>query len=290
MLNNQLEQRDALLTIACGRQKVGKTYRTMQELIKYVMDDPRVGRKGRKVLIFDTNGEYPNIPSIDFDISKAYEKNVDEKDIVRHITAWNRIEIRRIIPFRKDGNPMDIADKQKTGELLLKHFRGGLLLFEDMLSWSLGAKSIALIGNITSKRHRSQDIVIHLQSMNRIDPVLFENVDIVRMHQDEGRLDLIEKKVNNVECLKVAIKCVELGSLTNKYYFQYWHYKTSKISGSNLTKKLMYDACIEAAKGDKNILRRYMPISASLKNEKAVNDACVKFANMAISKYYGNEK
>jgi hypothetical protein len=285
----EVEERDAYLLIACGRQKVGKTYRTMQDLRAYVMDDPRIRRKGRKVLIFDTNGEYPDIPSIHFDIAKAFDKNANELEIVSHIVNWNRVEIRRIIPFRVDGNPMDIADKQKTAELLLKHFRGGLLLFEDMLSWSLGAKSIALIGNITSKRHRSQDIVIHLQSMNRIDPVLFENVDIIRMHQDEGRLDLIEKKVNNPDILKIATECVKLGSMQNQYYYHYWHYKLSIITGVNLTKKLFQTACFEVAKKDKNIIKRYMPISGSLKNEKQVTDACNRFVQDSM-KYYGNPK
>lgn len=286
---SQVEERDAYLMIAVGRKKVGKTYRTMQEIKSYVMDDPRIGRKGRKVLIFDTNGEYPDIPSIHFDISLADQKDYNELEIVKHITNWKRIEVRRIVPSRVDGNPMDIRDKQKTAELLLKHFRGGMLLFEDMSSWSLGAKSIALIGTITTNRHKSQDIIIHLQSLNRVDPALFENVNIIRMHNDEGRMDLIEKKVNNVELLKIATKCVELGSDNDKYYFHYWMYQESRLVGGKLTKELFYKSAFEVARTDAKILKKYMPISGSLKNEKQVEEACKKFADYSM-KWYGNKK
>ena len=41
------------------------------EIAQYVQSDVAVGRKGRKVLVFDINGEYTDYRTIDYDVTEA---------------------------------------------------------------------------------------------------------------------------------------------------------------------------------------------------------------------------
>jgi hypothetical protein len=277
------EKRDAYVYIATGMKKVGKTYRTMQEVKAYVMDDPRNGRKGRKALIFDTNMEYEGIPSIDFDIQKE-----NEMEVVKHVVNWDRVEIRRVLPFRKDGMEMNVREKQRTVELLLKYYRNGLFVIEDLNSFSLGARSIEMIGTITTNRHKSQDIIIHLQSTHAIDPRLYQNLNILRMHQDTSPIEKISKKVDNFELYQIAKECVEIGYTDNRYFYVYIENQFQKINGNCLTRQIFTDACKEVAKRNPKILKRFLRLSDKL-NEANIEKAATMYAHQSM-KYYGNSK
>ena len=52
------KSREAGMMAVTGIQGVGKTYRNMHIIADYVKDKPKTRVKGRKCLIFDTNGEY----------------------------------------------------------------------------------------------------------------------------------------------------------------------------------------------------------------------------------------
>ena len=51
-------EREAGMMCTTGVQGVGKTYQNMHIISKYVTDKIATKVKGRKVLIYDTNGEY----------------------------------------------------------------------------------------------------------------------------------------------------------------------------------------------------------------------------------------
>ena len=48
-------ERQPMIMLVCGETGVGKTYRNKQEIKHYMMDHLVMGKKGRKVLAFDTN-------------------------------------------------------------------------------------------------------------------------------------------------------------------------------------------------------------------------------------------
>jgi hypothetical protein len=52
--------REPQLIIATGTKGVGKTFKTCQLIQEYLTPDIKIGKKPRKVLIFDANGEYSN--------------------------------------------------------------------------------------------------------------------------------------------------------------------------------------------------------------------------------------
>ena len=53
-----MAEREAGMMITTGVQGVGKTFQNMHVIKDYVKDKFYVKVKGRKCLIFDTNGEY----------------------------------------------------------------------------------------------------------------------------------------------------------------------------------------------------------------------------------------
>ena len=50
-------ERQPMIMLVCGETGVGKTYRNKLEIKHYMMDHLAVGKKGRKVLAFDTNDD-----------------------------------------------------------------------------------------------------------------------------------------------------------------------------------------------------------------------------------------
>jgi hypothetical protein len=58
MANEKADLRECGMMCITGIQGVGKTYQNMHLIAKYAMDKIYNQVEGRKVLIFDTNGEY----------------------------------------------------------------------------------------------------------------------------------------------------------------------------------------------------------------------------------------
>ena len=54
----EIKSREAGMMAITGIQGVGKTYQGMHTIADYVRDKPQTKVRGRKCLIFDTNGEY----------------------------------------------------------------------------------------------------------------------------------------------------------------------------------------------------------------------------------------
>jgi hypothetical protein len=217
-----MAEREPYVYVGTGQKGVGKTYRTLEEAKIYILDDRKNGRKGRPVLIFDTNNEFPEIPSIHFDITlekpesranpKRKVKDVDR--IAHNVCVWSqkvyegklKASIKRIVPFKKNGEEMTPSEKSATAGILLKKFRNGMLWLEDMNNYVLGAKSQEVIGAITTNRHRSQDIIVHFQSLSALDPRFIQNINIIRMHCQVDGLNRIKNKVPNLELWEIA-KC-----------------------------------------------------------------------------------
>jgi len=211
-------KREASLTIVPGKKGVGKSFETTKELIEY-------SRKlKRKVLILDVNGEYTQFQPITCD-----DKNINL------FTIQKKIEIRRIVPFKNGGVKTLEELKQDLG-VLLRCFRGGLLLLED-LTYILGdSLDQEIIGAIVVIRHKGVDLIVHFQSLGKCGhPKLVANMNYLRYHCVEDSVQYHRNKfVGKIEILKIteAISKNRVESalmLQRDYELKHKDYKTNPI-------------------------------------------------------------
>ena len=179
-----MEEREPKLIVAVGRKGVGKTYTTNQLLQKYVMGNPALGVWPRRVLIFDVNDEFEQVRALRI------------ADVMK-FSAHPKIEIRRIRPFLDDGRPMGINDLQEALTKILYGFRNGLLLVEDINKYLSDHLPQDLIGKIVSARHSDLDIITHFQSIGRITPKIWQNVNAIRYHKNTDSVERHKNKFEN---------------------------------------------------------------------------------------------
>jgi hypothetical protein len=219
-------ERNPSIMIATGQQGVGKSYRTEQELEDYIR-----AHGNRPVIIFDVNNEYTKYKSIEWDISltKPVQKGKKPEPNERAIAAtlvnyWTscrsgkmKPEIRRIVPYKTNRDQMSTTEKVLTYTTLLKYAKNCAVLLEDMHTYTMRANSADTIGSLLNKRHRNQDIIIHTQSLDRIDPLLFSQAEVVRMHHQPSSIKRIAYKLPNPELFSIA-KAIVDNEYGNKSY------------------------------------------------------------------------
>lgn len=249
------EYRESFIFLATGTRGVGKTYQTKREIESYVMNDPKLGRRGRKVLIFDTNGEadYKQYKSVYFDVRPCMNKediSVGEAESAKYIKQLTAIEIRRVTKYRPDGEEMSLDEKMKTAAVLMRNYKTGLLLLEDINNYVVGMQSKDFISSLTTNRHKNQDIIIHLQSLSAIPPRLWQNLDVIRIHHQADPFFKIKEKCNNFEILAIIEVLINMQYHSgNKYFFVYFynHRNKFKIPFGNEKERInMFNEACEA--------------------------------------------
>ena len=126
------KSRQPMLTIVCGETGVGKTYRNRNEARLYLKDNSTTGKAGRKVLAFDTNDD-------DYTAYKTVSPDQLHKLMAKRP--------RRIRPFNKDGSPMGKEEKKEVVKKILKYFRNGLILLDDIDDYMTGEKGQDMISH-----------------------------------------------------------------------------------------------------------------------------------------------
>lgn len=165
-----MEEREPKLGVAIGRKGCGKTYTTNKMVKQYVLGNPSKGVAGRRVLVLDVNDEYEDIRALKV------------SDIMR-FSAHPTIEARRIRPFNENGVRMTLREIQETLFKILTDFRGGLLLIEDINRYVSDNLPNDLVGAICTNRHSNLDIILHFQSVGRISPKIWQNINWLRFHK-----------------------------------------------------------------------------------------------------------
>lgn len=179
-----MEEREPKLLVAVGRKGCGKTFSTRKMLTSYVQGNISKGIAPRRVLIFDVNDEFEDIKALAL------------KDVAL-FSMHPKIEIRRIRPFNKDGRPMGINEMQETLFKIVNNFRGGMLLLEDLNGYVGDYIPQDLIGKIVRARHADLDIITHFQSIGRISPKIWQNVNAIRFHKNTDSVLKHSKKFDN---------------------------------------------------------------------------------------------
>jgi len=200
--------REPKLGVAVGRKGVGKSYTTIQMLESYVRGNHAKGVKGRRVLIFDVNDEYDTIKSISI------------RDLIRFSIHPN-IEIRRVRPYNLNGTKMGLRDISDTLGIILQNFSNGLLLIEDINKYVSDSLPNDLVGKICTNRHVDLDIIMHFQSIGRITPKIWQNLNWIRFHKITDTTEKHKEKLDDYyEVLQLAESVVnaEFHEGNERYY------------------------------------------------------------------------
>lgn len=239
-----MSERNPFIYIATGQQGVGKSYRTEIELSEYIK-----AHKNRPVIIFDVNNEYSKYPTLDFNVSAKRkiegQKNKTETDKKKAVSTlvnfWQQCksgqrpaEIRRILPYKKNKEQMSIPEKTETASMLLDFGKNCCILLEDMNTYIMRAQKTENIGALLNKRHRNQDIIIHTQALDRLDPLLFSQADVIRMHHQPSPIERIKYKLPNEELFGIAKAIVDNEYHNKKYenhkrFFVYIYPQINKL-------------------------------------------------------------
>lgn len=276
----EVKQREAGMMVCTGIQGVGKTYKNMYAIRDYVKDKLYNKVKGRKCLIFDTNGEYTKDQFAKNDIDNFEPRRIAIKDI----EAWSKanvIECRRI-----DAKNVGIKEKKEILEYLLKVYRNGMLVIEDINTYIINITHMEeIVGGLVNLRHRACDVLISYQSLRPVEPRIWQNARWIRMHYQADNVSDIKGKVNNLTMMKIAQLIVNNRYLAgDKRFFVYIHSFANKIEGQ-FTKKEFLEACRMYLNINKKYIKEYKEMHNCSDEESILGQS-----KMYLDQYYGNTK
>lgn len=193
-----------MLLLVCGETGVGKTYRNLIEISRYMKDDPHNGRKGRKVLAFDVNDDdYPQFKTVKI-------------NSIQNLTAVNA---RRIRPISPSGQNMNTEEKREVVQQMVNRFKNGLLVLEDLDKYMVGAKGQTVVGLLTTNRHNGLDIMISHQSVAKITTTEWQNCTWLRLHHQVDDISRYETRIPNYFLVRIATFIIdEQYDLANEAY------------------------------------------------------------------------
>lgn len=187
--SNEDLERDPFVMLIIGEMGVGKTYRTNQEIKLYMRDNSATGKKGRKVLAFDTNGhDYPTFRTVS----------------PNYIKALTKVAARRILPFKEGRKAMSNIEKREVAEKIVNHFKNGLVVLDDTDSYMTGAKGQSLIGALTTVRHKGIDILFSHQSLGKVTTTQFQACTWIRLHHQVDPITKYKDRIPNYPIVRIA--------------------------------------------------------------------------------------
>jgi len=203
-----IKDRHNMTIVVVGETAIGKTYRTLNEILCYLQDNKVTGKKGRKVLIFDVN---------DDDYIRFITLHLD------HIRQFKQVRARRIRPLTKSGRLMTLAEKRAVVEKLVTEFKDGLLVLEDLDKYMVGAKGQTIVGVLCANRHSNLDILISHQSLAKITTTEWQNMTWLRLHKQVDDIYRYRNRIPNYPLVRMATFIVEEQyNLANHAYEQGW--------------------------------------------------------------------
>lgn len=272
--------REAGMMAVTGIQGVGKTYRNMHIIADYVRDKPKTRVRGRKCLIFDTNGEYTQEQFARNDIPNFKITRIALKDVEK----WSRTEnseCRRI-----DAKHLSIKEKKEAVEYILKVYRNGMLVLEDINTYILSVTFMEqIVGGIVNLRHRAVDVMLSYQSLRPVEPRIWQNSRWVRFHYQADNVMAIQNKVPNLALFKIAQLLVNEKYFSgDKRFYVYIHNFANKIQGA-FTQEEFENACRKYLSSNKKDVKEYQNMN-DCSYEEAIDGKIEEY----IQEYYGNSK
>jgi hypothetical protein len=271
-------QREAGMMICAGIQGVGKTYQNMHVIKDYVKDKFYNKVKGRKCLIFDTNGEYTASQFSRNDITSFEPKRIALQDI----GAWSRTDNKEC--RRVDAKNLGIKEKKEAIEYIIKNYRNGMLVLEDINTYILNVTFMEqIVGGLVNLRHRAVDVLVSYQSLRPVEPRMWQNARWVRMHYQADNVNDIKGKLPNPELYKIAQNIVNKRYFGgDKRFFLYIHNFANKIEGK-FTKLEFEQACRDYLNANQKYVKEYKQV-----NGCTMEEAMKGKIDEYVSEYYGN--
>ena len=281
------EPRQPLLIGVTGRKGVGKTYRTFHFIWDYMQYNATTGKIGRKVLVFDPNQEYNRA-----EIQKAglnYEiQRIALKDIAK-FSGSSVVEARRVFPVNDDGTQMTLRQIDVALNIILEDFRTGLVVIDDINKFMMDFRySQQLVGQIVTNRHRGQDIMLQYQSLAKMDTTIWQNIALLRFHQQTDDVDRYSNRIPTFDLVKIG-QIITNDKYRNgtTYFYCYIDMHNYKISGDFTLEDFKY-AVSKYLNSNRTQLMAYMrQENLNVKNsQEGIEHMFAKI----YKAYYGNRK
>lgn len=273
-----MAEREAGMMIITGAQGVGKTFQNMRVIVSYVKDKFYNKVKGRKCLIFDTNGEYTKSQFQINDIDNFDPKRIALADV----GAWGRTDVKEC--RRIDAKSLSIREKKDAIEYIVKNYRNGMLVLEDINTYILNMTNMEdVVSGLVNLRHRAVDVLVSYQSLRPVEPRMWQNCRWIRFHYQVDNVNDIKGKVSNPELMKIAQIIVNKRYHEgDKRFFLYVHNLGQKIEGT-FTKSEFEQACKDFLNQTTKKVREYKA-THKVGLEEATNYCVSELTQL----YYGN--
>jgi hypothetical protein len=171
----------------------------MQVISQYVKDKLHNKVRGRKCLIFDTNGEYTTEQFAANGIANFDVKRIAISDVAQ----WCRTDVQEC--RRIDGKHLSLKAKRECVEHLLSATVNCFLILEDYNTYILSATFMEeIIGGIVNLRHKAVDVIVSYQSLRAVEPRIWQNARWVKLFYMASSVDEIKNKVTNPTLFRIA--------------------------------------------------------------------------------------
>ncbi len=273
--------------VAVAAKGKGKTHTSANDIIApYIAINPKTGRPAKPVLIYDVNGEYNDRNLREKFKVKWTAKKLALKDLQKWV-MYGENEVRRILPLNdKNEIEEDIDKMMAILVVILKTFRNGLLVLEDINAYMLDASSKEVVSRIIRNRQKNLDILIHFQTFRAIAPRIWGNLNILRFHKTNENISTVKEKLTNEELFYIAECLVNyMFKYVNARFHCFVDRENDLIFGAMFNLQQFKLACYI-------YIRYYKPVDyKNALNYYKGNDAkAVVYVVDDLLKYYGNKK
>jgi hypothetical protein len=245
-----MEFREPCMEVAIGFQGSGKTYTTSKLVDDYVKNGPD-GWKARPVLVFDPNAEetYDDFKAIDFDVTQVGEYKRAEQ--ISKIKLPGKY---RILPYKKNRQPMTTSEMVTTAVTICKFYRNGLLILEDINKYTGYSYKQDLVGMFIGLRHLGVDLILHFQTLRAVPTRIRSNMTYLRWHKQSDPIAEFKERISNLELYSIAEQIVDYKYQTDIYYYLYISVLNKKLL--NVTPEDFKEGATNYLLNNMNILTR----------------------------------
>lgn len=268
-----MEARQHKLGLVTGEKGVGKSNTTLGTIIDIVRGNIAIGLPPRTVLIIDVNNEYGMFKHFFNKKNPAQYQEYTIKTIglndIGRLSEHKVGQVRRLVMLRKDGRKMSIDELQDTLYYVLQEFANGVLMLEDINKYTTHSFSNEMIGALISHRHSNTDLILQFQSIGKINPTLWQNMNWLRMHREGDSARRIKERIPEIhKYIQLAQEVVnEKWKQGEKHSFVYYD-KDEMVVKGDFTEEEAMSAVLKVISINKNELLKPLIDQMDLKGRK----------------------
>lgn len=292
------QPRERIIEIAPGTRRSGKTFTSLEKIDLSWFPPQMAGAAptpGQKWLIFDLNEEYGNQSIAEHSANRVKSGlqplRFQTKPIsVDHLLQYSKQtipEVCRILPRDNSGNPLMGNDLFQMMTRILTEYKHGGLLLEDYNGVSVGKQTLEIVSALTRNAHLDLDIIIHMQSLAKLETTMWQNTDIVRLHKTMDDIERFENRVPTSQKYYIAEQLVKLMYKIDKRFYCYIDNKMHKIWGKfSLNDYQM--ACLSYLYDNPAMIKKEQARSEMSGAGKIDQPTALKRKLKELMTYYGN--